>query len=68
MLAKKIETRSDIKLREEEARNARLEDRARLVEESRRSYEDRVKREEDEIVAKEIEVRSPSGTRFTIYY
>ncbi|CBN77510.1 conserved unknown protein [Ectocarpus siliculosus] len=47
---------SDIKQREEEARNARLEGRARLVEESRRSYEDRVRREEDEIAAREQEV------------
>lgn len=48
--------RSDIKQREEEVRNARLEDRARLVEESRKSYEDRVRKEEDEIAAREQEV------------
>lgn len=51
--------RWDIKAREDEARNARLEGRARLVEESRRSYEDRVRREEDEIAAREQEVGKP---------
>lgn len=54
--------RSDIKSKEEEARNARLEERARIVEESRRSYEDRVRREEDEIAAREHEVGFPKKT------
>lgn len=49
-------TRTDIKQKEEEARTARLEGRARLVEESRKSYEDRVRREEDEIAAREQDV------------
>ncbi|CAN0006287.1 unnamed protein product [Ascophyllum nodosum] len=50
------EKRSDIKHQEDEARNARLEGKARAVEESRRSYENRVKREEDEIAAREQKV------------
>lgn len=53
--------RSDIKQGEKEARVARLEERARLVEESRRSYEERVRREEDDIASREREVRLKRG-------
>lgn len=59
--------RSDIKLKEEEARHARLEDRARIVEESRRLYEDRVKKEEDEITAREQEVGLNCRSRFAVH-
>lgn len=53
--------RSDVKQKEEEARTARLEGRARIVEESRKSYEDRVRREEDEIAAREQDVSRGGG-------
>ena len=48
---------------------AKLEGRARLVEESRKSYEDRVRREEDEINAREQDVSGciPPATRDGAY-